>query len=273
MWLASRATIPHVRSKQRFIGFSSSRNDPRRAVLAACGWSIIDRPITARRSRLCALPASIHPSRCLARIGRRSLACLRHWVCRLQSCPHIGVSARSARRDHWARRPTIRLRIVQLPRTASRCRSDGRRAIRLRRFRSVRRASAIARSRVPPRDRWCMIQTMRPSPPVAGLGFHTWQPDLASTTQAPACAGAAAMTIPVAIASAINALRRSCMFNPNSQVAQCGKSGTTMSLSSSSRTSIKRSRTLPSVSTIQVIGTAFGMPKPSSVIDFATAVG
>ena len=43
-----------------------------------------------------------------------------------------------------------------------------------------------------------------------------------------------------------------------------------MSLSNSSRTSMNRSRTLPSVSMIQVIGTPFGMPKPSSVIDFAS---
>ena len=55
--------------------------------------------------------------------------------------------------------------------------------------------------------------------------------------------------------------------------SQCGNSGTTIPLSNSSRTSIKRSRTLPSASMIQVIGTPLGMPNPSSVMAFATAVG
>ena len=54
---------------------------------------------------------------------------------------------------------------------------------------------------------------------------------------------------------------------------QCGSSGTTIPLSSSSRTSMKRSRTLPSASMTQVIGTPFGVPKPSSLMAFDSAVG
>ena len=50
-------------------------------------------------------------------------------------------------------------------------------------------------------------------------------------------------------------------------------SGTTMPLSNSSRTSMKRSRILPSASMTQVIGTPFGVPKPSSVISRDRAVG
>ncbi len=55
--------------------------------------------------------------------------------------------------------------------------------------------------------------------------------------------------------------------------AQCGNSGTTSPLSNSSRTSIMRSRTLPSVSMIQVIGTPSGSPKPLTVMSFSTATG
>ena len=111
-----------------------------------------------------------------------------------------------------------------------------------------------------------------------GLGFHTWQPDLASTTHAPAYAGTAVATMPAdsVVAAILHKVQR-VIINmhtiPRPRFSQCGNSGTTIPLSNSSRTSMNLSRTLPSTSMIQVIGTPFGMPNPSSVMAFATAIG
>ena len=68
------------------------------------------------------------------------------WI--IDTRPHTAIFSRSARRDHWARRPPVRLHTVRSPRIACRCRFDGRRATRLRRFRSSRRPLPIAQSRL-----------------------------------------------------------------------------------------------------------------------------